>query len=214
MIRNYTLLCADVHQRMFQWTPLMISINGWQLIELNPHKSEAILNGSQARLRRESAIHELKLDNVSVKLAQLTKSLGLTIDNKLTLIEHVNVCKAAHYHLWVLRHVRRYVSEDVAKSIATSLVSARLDYYNTVFYGTLGKIIDKLQQNTLAWVVKEHSKYDHIAPLLSELHWLPIEERIRHKIADLTFWQASRAIWLNWSQLTHQQGTKIQFMPA
>jgi len=65
----------------------------------------------------------------------------------------------------------------------------RLDYCNAVFYGTSGNHTDKLQrvQNTLARVVKVRSKYDHITPLLSELHWLPIEARIRHKIAVLTF---------------------------
>jgi len=31
-------------------------------LQLNPNKSEAILIGSQARLGRESAIHEIKLD--------------------------------------------------------------------------------------------------------------------------------------------------------
>jgi hypothetical protein len=114
----------------------------------------------------------------------------VTIDNKLSLNEHVNnVCKAAHYHSRALRHVRKYVSEDIAKSIATSLVGARLDYCNAVLYGTSRNNIDKLQrvQNTLARVVKVRSKYDHITPLLSELHWLPIDARIRHKIAVLTF---------------------------
>jgi len=98
-----------------------------------------------------------------------------------------NVCKAAHYHVRALSYVRKYVSEDKAKSIATSLVGARLDYCNAVFYGTSRYNIDKLQrvQNTLARVVKERSKYDHITPLLSKLHWLPIEARIRHKIAVL-----------------------------
>jgi len=33
--------------------------------------------------------------------------------------------------------------------------------------------------------VKERSKSDHITPILFELHWLPIEARIRHKIAVL-----------------------------
>jgi len=49
--------------------------------------------------------------------------------------------------------------------------------------------IDKLQrvQNTSARVEKERRKYDHITPLLSELHWSPIEARIRQKIAVLTF---------------------------
>jgi len=96
---------------------------------------------------------------------------------------------AAHYYVRALRHLGKYVSKNVAKSIATSLVGARLDYCNAVFYGTLGKNIDKIQriQNTLARVVKEHRKYDHITPLISELHWLLIEARIRHKIAVLTF---------------------------
>jgi len=55
--------------------------------------------------------------------------------------------------------------------------------------------IDELQrvQNTLARVVKERSKYDHITPLLSELHWLPTEARIRHKIAVLTFKAVSKS---------------------
>ena len=80
-------------------------------------------------------------------------------------------------------------SEDIAKSIATSLVGARLDYCNAIFYGTSHNNIDKLQrvQNTLARVVKERGKYAYITPLLSQLHWLPIEARIRHTIAVLTF---------------------------
>ena len=89
----------------------------------------------------------------------------------------------------VLRHVRKCVSEDIAKSLATSLVGARLDYCNAISHGTSRNNIDKLQQvqNTLARVVEEHGKYDHITPLLSHLHWLPIEARMRHEIAVLTF---------------------------
>jgi len=163
------------------------SFNG---LQLNPDKSEAILIGTQARLRHEPDIHEIKLNEASITLAHSTKSLGVTIDNTLTLSDHVNnVCKAAHYHCRALRHVRKYVSEDIAKSIAASLVGARLDYCNAVLYGTSRNNIDKLQrvQNTLARVVKLRSKYDHVTPLLSQLHWLPIAARIRHKIAVLTF---------------------------
>jgi len=84
----------------------------------------------------------------------------VTIDNKLTLFEHViNVCKAVYYHIRALRYVRKYVTEDVAKSFATSLNGALLGYCNAVFYGSSDKNIDKLQhvQNTSARVVKERS---------------------------------------------------------
>jgi len=62
----------------------------------------------------------------------------------------------------------------------------RLDHCNAVFYSTTGKNFDKLQrvQNTIAHVVKERIKYDHITPLFSKLHWLPIEAHIRHKIRN------------------------------
>jgi Reverse transcriptase (RNA-dependent DNA polymerase) len=94
------------------------SFNG---LQLNPGKSEAILIGTQARLRHESAIHEIKLNEASITSALSTKSLGVTIDSKLTLSDHVNnVCRAAHHHVRALRHVRKYLSEDIAKSIATS----------------------------------------------------------------------------------------------
>ena len=98
------------------------------LLQLNPDKSEAILIGTQATLRHESAIHEIKLNEASITLALSARSLGVTNDNKLTLSGHVNnVCKAAHYHVRALRHVRKCVSEVIAKSIATSLVGARVD---------------------------------------------------------------------------------------
>ena len=30
-------------------------------------------------------------------------------------------------------------------------------------------------------------KYDHISPILKDLHWLPIEDRIQHKILSTTY---------------------------
>ena len=50
-------------------------------------------------------------------------------------------------------------------------------------------IIQKLQrvQNAAARVVTLSSKFDHVTPILYELHWLPIAERIEYKILLLTF---------------------------
>ena len=42
-------------------------------------------------------------------------------------------------------------------------------------------------QNTLARVVIGHKKFDHITPVLSELHWLPVKKRVTFKIATLTY---------------------------
>jgi len=49
--------------------------------------------------------------------------------------------------------------------------------------------LDKLQrcQNMLARVVTQSCSKTSAKPLLQSLHWLPIRERIRHKVATLTF---------------------------
>ena len=45
----------------------------------------------------------------------------------------------------------------------------------------------QLVQNTLARVVTEKSRFCHITPILSDLHWLPVRHRINFKIATITF---------------------------
>ena len=123
---------------------------------LNPEKSEAILLGTGARLRREDQIPSVSFAETTVGTRTSVKSLGVTIDSGLTFNEHVdNICKASAYHIRSLRHIRKFIDEDAATSVATALVSARIDYCNSLLYGTSKSNIDKLQrlQNSLVRVV-------------------------------------------------------------
>ena len=69
------------------------------------------------------------------------------------------------------------------------MVVGRFDYCNAVLYGTSSANIDKLQhlQNTLARVVTNTRRRDHITPVLADLHWLPVRYRTEYKIALITF---------------------------
>jgi len=69
------------------------------------------------------------------------------------------------------------------------MVAGRFDYCNAVLYGTSCVNIDKLQrlQNTLARVVTNTRRHDHITAVLADLHWLPVQYRIEYKIALITF---------------------------
>ena len=65
-----------------------------------------------------------------------------------------------------------------------------LDYCNSLYYGLPSSSLSRLQsvQNSLArLVVPSVRRTDHITPILKRLHWLPIEQRIKFKIAVLTF---------------------------
>ena len=118
------------------------------------------------------------------------KSLSVTIDNKLSFDDHVNnVCKAAYFHIRALRHIRWCVTVNDAKTVATAMVSSRLDYCNSILYGISSSNLNKLQrvQNALARTVMGTKRHVHITRVLAELHWLPVSARIQFKIALLTF---------------------------
>ena len=98
-------------------------------------------------------------------------------------------CKASYFHIRALRHIRPSLTTEACKSIAAAIVGSRLDYCNSLLAGTSVSNLARLQlvQNTLARVVTEKSRFCHITPVLSELHWLPVRHRINFKIATITF---------------------------
>ena len=50
-------------------------------------------------------------------------------------------------------------------------------------------ILQRLQSvlNSAARLIHLSSRYEHVTPLLIQLHWFPIEQRITFKIAVITF---------------------------
>ncbi len=68
-------------------------------------------------------------------------------------------------------------------------MTSRLDYSNALLSGCSAHSINKLQmvQNAAVRVLTRTRKYDHICPVLSTLHWLPIKQRIDFKILLITY---------------------------
>ena len=62
-------------------------------------------------------------------------------------------------------------TENVVKDVK-SIVRSCLDYCNSPWLGMSESNFDQLQrvQNTLARVVTSHTKFDHITPMVAELH--------------------------------------------
>jgi hypothetical protein len=88
-----------------------------------------------------------------------------------------------------LRSVRRSLSRESLTSLVVSLVLTRLDYYNAVLAGLPNCQIDRVQSviNTAARLIFSARRCDHVTPLLAQLHWLPVRERIDFKLCVLTY---------------------------
>jgi len=98
----------------------------------------------------------------------------------------VSSCFAA---LRQIHSVRRSVTRPVLLSLMHSLVLTRLDYGNATLAGLSGRLTARLQSvlHAVARLIYSKQKYEHITPLLMELHWLSLPECIQFKLAVLVF---------------------------
>ena len=99
------------------------------------------------------------------------------------------VCSAAYFHLYNIKRIRKYLSQDTTEKLVHPFFSSRIDYCNSLLYGLPAKQLDKLQrvQNTAARIIFFLPKFCHITPVLVRLHWLRIKSRIHFKICLITF---------------------------
>ena len=85
-----------------------------------------------------SAVESVDIAGCVVPEASQVKSLCVTFDSHLTFDRHVaDICKARSFHMRALRHIRTCVTDDSAKTMASSLVRSRLAYANAVPVGDL-----------------------------------------------------------------------------
>ena len=170
----------------------LLHLTSWfyfNCLALNPEKSEAILLGTHARNKSLGDINQVDIAGSPIPLSDNIKLLGTTIDSTLNFSKHVSlICQSCQYHIRALRHIRPILDAQTARLVGHALVSSRLDYANSILYGSPKSQIAKLQsqQNALARVVMRAS-FGSAKPLLHELHWLPVASRIEFKIATLTY---------------------------
>ena len=156
---------------------------------LNPSKSEVVILGTAAATKSCNNIQTVNVAGADIPISSKLKSLGVIFDSQLTFSQHIaSTCKSSYFHIRAMRHVQSCLPPQLLQTVACSIVTAKLDYCNSLLYGTSNANITKLQQvqNSLARLVTRTRKYDHISPVLAKLHWLPVSSRITYKIATLT----------------------------
>ena len=113
------------------------------------------------------------MHEVNLPVSEFGKSLSIILDSSLSFNQNVNnSCKSAHFRIRAFRRTRNYISVGGAKSFAMVLMmSARLDYCNSVLNGTSQVNVSKLQrvQSMLYRTVDQARKYDNVTPILAGL---------------------------------------------
>ena len=125
-----------------------------------------------------------------IRISGQGKSFGVIFDSTCSLRDHVsNVCRSINFNLYSIGKIRKYLNRPTVEKLVNAIITSRLDYCNSLMFGIPKELISQLQkrQNHMARVIIKWCKYDHITPVLVDLHWLPVKQRIDFKILLLTY---------------------------
>ena len=118
---------------------------------------------------------------MQVSPSSKVRDLGVVFDQYLTFHDHISgICKSTHFHLRGIGRIRNLLTFDATAQLIHALIS--------ILYNLPNKQIERLQriQNQAARMLKRIPRRNHITPVLRELHWLRIHDRIIFKILLLT----------------------------
>ena len=119
--------------------------------------------------------------------------LGAVFGTEMTMVDHVieqfydhvnAICRSVCHQIRNIGRIRCFLSRDTCKQTVHASVTSRPDFCNALLAGLPDLTVGKLQrcQNMAARAVTRTRKCDHITPVLRELHWLPVVDRVHFKV--------------------------------
>ena len=98
-------------------------------------------------------------------------------------------CQSAWYNVCNFSRVQKSLTMNSAKTLLQAYIISKLDYCNSLLYGATSTHLNCLQkiQNYSARVATLTPKRSHISPVLAQLHWLPLRQRIEYKVLLYTY---------------------------
>ena len=94
------------------------------------------------------------------------------------------VRRQSYYHLKNISRIRNILTRKVTETLVHTFITTKLNYCNGLMCGFPRRTIFQLQrvQNSAARLITRTRKFDRISPVLRQLHWLPVAQRVIFKI--------------------------------
>ena len=183
---------GDQQEAVSKMEACILDIRSWMKqnkLKLNEDKTVFMLIGGKKQMEKVN-FDSIAVGDAQIKACASTKNLGAGFDSHLTMMHHVNsLCKSGFYHLRNIARIKNSLTRSALETIVHALVTSRIDYCNSLLGGAPDCVVKKLQslQNSASRLVTGTKKFDHISPILADLHWLKVKYRIEFKILLLTF---------------------------
>ena len=158
-------------------------------LQLNASKTEVMWVGSK---RKQHLLPDcpLRVVDSDVKPVSVVRDLGIYLNNDLSMDAHISKTVSSCFGaLRTIRTIKDSLPRSTIRTLVSTLVLSRLDYGNAALFGLPDVQLNRYQAvlNAAARLIFNARGRDHVTPLLEELHWLRVNERISFKIACLTW---------------------------
>ena len=123
----------------------MVTLLRWfkeNSMKVNPKKFQFMILGKTPRQPIILNINQIKVDE-----SQKVVLLGLTIDNRLTFKDHVDMlCSTANYKLHALRRIRKYLTLEKTKLLYNAFINSQFNYASVIciFCGKINLNLKKI----------------------------------------------------------------------
>jgi len=157
-------------------------------LKLNEEKTQIIWLGTRQQLDKVM-VQMMKWENATVPFSSVVNNLGVLLDGQLTIANHVAaLSRSCFFHLRWLRVIKQSLTSDATRTLVHAFVSSRLDSCS-LLAGVSSQLLQRLQvvQNAAARLVTGARRSEHMTPVLRDLHWLPVRQRITFKTAVLVY---------------------------
>ena len=162
----------------------------WMLsnkLMINDQKTEVLLLGSK---RSQDMLKNLDIKvlvgDSTISPSSSARNLGVILDPSVSMQQQVtSVPKAAYFHMRRLHSIRQYLTKDACSKAIHALVASRLDFNNALLLGCTEAqkhCLQVAQNHSARILTRTRDRRQHMTPILQELHWLPIDYRIRYKV--------------------------------
>ena len=101
-------------------------------LKLNDDKTEFMLIGTKQQLSKIN-IDSLTVGSIDVAPVTVARNLGTWFDSNLNLQGQIhNTCKSGFFHLYNIRRIRKYLSQESARTLVHTFIIGRIGYCNSL----------------------------------------------------------------------------------
>ena len=163
------------------------SVRTWMTVnklKLNDGKTEIMVVASPHNQCRLTDIR-LKIGEAILTPRSTVKNLGAALDSTLSMEAQVSsVVRKMYFNIRRISKVKRHLTKEACAKVINATVISHLDYHNALLLGLIDRQMHRLQmaQNNAARCLTGTCYRQHISPVLQQLHWLPVRQRVVFKV--------------------------------